>query len=626
MTSSITRTMALLLACVLSAPALAGTFTVTNLNDSGAGSLREAMSLANSNTDVSQINFGVTGTISVVTELPRVLSPITINGGNNITLDGGNGTRIFRVGSAIQLSGTNLLGDLTLDGLTVQNARVAPSSSALDRNPTVGGAGAYLERGRLTVKDSTFRDNLAGNGAAIYALGGGNELTIGNTNFTGNNAANGWGGAIYTDAEHAWRPDGVKVSIDNSTFTNNLARLGGGFAVRDNNRGGGSFSVTNSQFTSNDAIGGGVAYNRATTLLIDGVTMTDNDAASTDAGGAFYFSNFSDATIRNSSITGSDAGYGGAMAVFGGSQITIEDSEISGNNAQRTNVARGDGGDGGAIYIIQGFNRDSGPPTLRLVRSTVSDNNAVNGFGGGISGSEAVIEVIESLIANNTTGGGGGGIYLDREASRLLMQNSTVTGNSTTGLLDDVQGLTEAGRGGGIYFVTGKAIIESSTIANNSATERGGGILLGGNVNPEGLSTILNSILADNTALFGPNVESTAALLDSLGYNLLDDSGEGLFDELTDLLNALADLQALADNGGPTQTLALGLNSDAIDSGFSSLLTDQRGFDRPFGLGPDIGAYEFIPEPGTLALLGLGGLTLLTRRRGGFPNHKEKDQ
>ncbi len=626
MTSSITRTAALLLACGLSAPAFAGVFTVTNLNDSGSGSLREAITLANANSDESLIRFATAGRIELSTELPRIFTSMTINGEQAVTLDGQGSTRIFRVGSDANVSGPgrDFAGDLTLNGLTVQNAFVAPSFSALDRNPTTSGGGVFLEKGRLTVHNSTFRENAAGNGGAIYALGGrGNQLTIEGSSFSSNDAHTSYGGAVYVDADQSWNPDGVKVSINQSTFTNNRGGFGAGIAVRDNDRDGGSFSVTNSQFTGNQANGGGAAYNRQTTILFDNVTMTDNDASFQinmpnpfdQSGGGLYFSRNSKATIRNSSLTGSDAGSGGGMIIGSGGDIKIEDSVISGNTAA-------DGvrdGDGGGIYILGGTNGAS----VSLLRSTVEDNHAVNGFGGGINSADAEVKVIESLIANNTTGGGGGGIYVDRVNSRLILRNSTVTGNSTTGLLDLVQGLTEAGRGGGIYFITGKAIIESSTIANNTATEKGGGLLLGGDVNPDGLSTILNTIIADNTALFAPNIDSSRAVLDSLGYNLLDDSGEGLFgealfDELTDLLNAIADLQALADNGGPTLTLALGLNSDAIDNGFTNQPTDQRGFDRPFGLGPDIGAYEFIPEPGTLVLLGLGGVFLGARRRRPF--------
>jgi hypothetical protein len=54
-------------------------------------------------------------------------------------------------------------------------------------------------------------------------------------------------------------------------------------------------------------------------------------------------------------------------------------------------------------------------------------------------------------------------------------------------------------------------------------------------------------------------------------------------------------LGPLADNGGPTLTMALLPGSPAIDAGNTSLApaTDQRGFPRPAGLAADIGAFEY---------------------------------
>jgi hypothetical protein len=51
-------------------------------------------------------------------------------------------------------------------------------------------------------------------------------------------------------------------------------------------------------------------------------------------------------------------------------------------------------------------------------------------------------------------------------------------------------------------------------------------------------------------------------------------------------------LGALRDNGGPTQTQALGAGSAAIDRGAACAATDQRGITRP-DAACDIGAYEF---------------------------------
>jgi hypothetical protein len=58
-------------------------------------------------------------------------------------------------------------------------------------------------------------------------------------------------------------------------------------------------------------------------------------------------------------------------------------------------------------------------------------------------------------------------------------------------------------------------------------------------------------------------------------------------------------LLPLADNGGPTWTMALASGSPAIDTGANPLAldTDQRGegYVRVFGAAADIGAYETQP-------------------------------
>jgi RHS repeat-associated protein len=60
------------------------TYTVTNINDSGAGSLRQAIIDANSNVDFSNINFNITGTapfnIGLLSELPTITTRVSING------------------------------------------------------------------------------------------------------------------------------------------------------------------------------------------------------------------------------------------------------------------------------------------------------------------------------------------------------------------------------------------------------------------------------------------------------------------------------------------------------------------------------------------------------------------
>ena len=74
-------------------------------------------------------------------------------------------------------------------------------------------------------------------------------------------------------------------------------------------------------------------------------------------------------------------------------------------------------------------------------------------------------------------------------------------------------------------------------------------------------------------------------------------------------------LGPLADNGGPTLTMALLPGSPAIDAGDTSLApaTDQRGFPRPAGLAADIGAFEYGSVMPTIAVSrsGATGLNIL---------------
>ena len=90
-------------------PAAATPFTVTNTNDSGAGSLRQAITDSNTAGGTNTISFTVGGTVTLASELPIITSAVTINGkGNNPTVSGNNQFRVFFVdapsGSAVNIS------------------------------------------------------------------------------------------------------------------------------------------------------------------------------------------------------------------------------------------------------------------------------------------------------------------------------------------------------------------------------------------------------------------------------------------------------------------------------------------------------------------------------------------
>jgi hypothetical protein len=180
---------AVIAAMVLASPAWAATYTVINTNDSGAGSLRQAIIDANADTGVADtINFdlGSAATITLTSgQLPTITDTategagLTIDGGSaDITISGANQYRVFEVAFV----------ELTLRNLTVANGANATFGE--------GGGGIYNRGGTLTVSNSTLSGNSAGDEGGGILLSSG-TVTVSNSTLSGNSAS--FGGGIRND-------------------------------------------------------------------------------------------------------------------------------------------------------------------------------------------------------------------------------------------------------------------------------------------------------------------------------------------------------------------------------------------------------------------------------------------
>lgn len=297
--------------------------------------------------------------------------------------------------------------------------------------------------------------------------------------------------------------------------------------------------------------GGGV-YNHGT-LLLNNVVIADNRSGS----GSGIF-NGGTMTLTSCNISGnSAAAMGGGM--FNGGILTITDCIIEGNVANtgagvenwadiamaRTTLRSNDS------RIIGGGIHNTSVGTLDIDASTLSDNNAL--YGGAI-----------------------------RNEGNLTVTNSTASGNTATS--------------GASIDNWGNLMVNSSTISGNRASRQGGGIHVSGAAD-QATTVLADTILAGNTALEGPDCDGDIA---SFGNNLIGDTGACVFTprpgDIMGTASELIDprLAPLQDNGGPTQTLELLVDSPAIDGGGdgTELETDQRGEPREKGPARDIGAFE----------------------------------
>jgi CSLREA domain-containing protein len=210
---------------------------------------------------------------------------------------------------------------------------------------------------------------------------------------------------------------------------------------------------------------------------------------------------------------------------------------------------------------------------LNLNHLTVADGKD-SGAGGGLLNDGGEVKVRNSTFSGNSSQRFGGGIA---NFGALEVTNSTFSGNS-------------APNGGGISNGFRATLeVTNSTFSGNSATQSGGGII------NEGSTTLKNTIVANSTQggnCVGPITDA--------GYNIEDGTSCG-FDPNNNSMPSTEPLLAdsLANNGGPTKTIALlegspALNAipNATNGCGTQITTDQRGVSRPQGSGCDIGAFE----------------------------------
>jgi hypothetical protein len=457
---------------VLEGRTLPSTFTVLNLVDSGAGSLRQAILDANASTGADVIDFAknVKGTIPLTSGELAITSDLTIDGpgADKLTVSGNDTSRVFNV-----------------DGGSDDSARITVSISGLTvahgRAPTAAGVRNHFFSD-LTLSDLVLTENgavglpgadLQPNGGAVQNSGTGAVVRLARCRVAGN--------TVLAD------PNGLQPSS------------GGGLS----NFGGGTAFVTDSTISGNEVFsavgaGGGAILSTDGSLAISNSLVADNTAAGVAPGAPAYGGGIeviqgNGLTLSNSRIVGNRAvggdgaiGYGGGISVFAATAV-IRDSTISGNECRAGDIQ---GPEFGAFAGGGGVGIESGE--LTVDGSTITGNRSVAGASLGKFGGF----------------GTGGGIDMDRSTS--VITGSSITDNEAVGGASLLEGI---GDGGGIRIRLGTATVSDCTISDNRATGgAGGGLANGGGILVTVSSSLFlnNSRLSDNQAKSGDSSDHPA--------------------------------------------------------------------------------------------------------------------
>jgi hypothetical protein len=610
-------------------------FQVTNLDDDGPGSLRQAIAAANGTAGPDDITFqaGLTGTILLQTGQLEITDAVDIQGPGPevITVDGNASSRVVFLHPFYVYAAPDLPFAATISGLTITGGM----------NDGLNGGGGILIGNDidLVLDDVVIVDNQSGSGGGVELLDG--TLTMVDSLVTGNFAPAGGGISVF----------GGTATLSNSDVTGNGAiYVGGGIILY-----GGSVMVNEASVVSGNGtyLGGGIAAYYGTLDVVDSAVAGNYSFA---GGGIAGFGDF---TLQNSQVADNHAAVvgGGILALSG--ELTVERSTIDGNSApigggvivapvefcfcarEGEPLTAGStddagGGDGGprrwwqvarlatARLATAGSAQPAGPtesagakafgharslagiatPAARKVFAGRASGPAIrHRVGAGTEGPPPppIVTFRESTISGNQAVMGAGALLYGADT---LFENTTVSGNQAGATTEEIPLPPYGGFGGGIVAVAyydqvngfaGSLSLLHTTVTDNTSEAAdcecgpespplAGGVLA---IND---TTIVNSLIGGNTA---PDLSAPGA---AVSHSLVQSSDP--LNPFTDVGNNVVGqgpaLGPLQDNGGPTATHLPETTSPAVDAGDdgNSRPTDQRGVTRPGGTSVDMGAVE----------------------------------
>ena len=440
-------------------PQVAQTYTVANTNDSGAGSLRAAVTSANANAGADTITFdpSVTGTITLTSGEIAITDSITITGpgAGNLAISGNDASRVFKV------TGT---ADVVVSSITLTHGSTLSIGNGFSAN---GGVLAAAQAGSLVVSDVEISNGRSGNyGGGIFA-GNDGDVTITNSQILNNRADNGGGISVFSFSPGT-------VTISGSMISGNQAGDG---LVGTRTAGGGlegygykTFDIRDTTFDRNSVVG-----------TAPGASSNGYPGG---GGGADFITeapvSITNVTFSNNSVTN---GAASALQMISTSTVLIANSTFAGNTESTLSAGSAEG----AIGLCNFF----GAGEFKILSSTVSDNSS-NGVVSGVSTvaktgfPPPTVHLYDTVIAANRGGSDLG--FSDYWIDGTSPANNAFTLKAAHSLIGSIRATTPLTDNGGNQ--TGVADPMLAPLANNGGRTKTMALLPGSPLLDAGGATV----------------------------------------------------------------------------------------------------------------------------------------
>lgn len=566
----------LVLYALISHLSIGANIKVENSNDSGNGSLREAINDAQKGDTVyfsPNLLDGGSQTL-LLKSVIKITKPLFIRGlyndSDTLYISGDNQYRVFSADS---------ISNLYLDSLVI-----------IDTKTSIGWRGGgilFNESDSLFVTNSIFMNNKLGaiHATTSYSRDRNIYVEINHCIYNGNrNNGNSAGGIIHVSNGSLKT---ATLNINNTIFNNNYSYSAGGAVAVQSFSGSSVLYIDSCQIlnsTTGITSSAGGAYVRAgknAILKIDNSTISNNSAGSAGAGIGVYSSKNTETTILNSRITNNkvintdDTGRGGGVRCSANNKLIffLDNTLVDSNTSD---------GSGGGVYLTS---EDS--LITNISHSTIS-NNISSRYDGGIKLSTdnyLSSSISHSTINNNTAlfaGGGGIGCYsgawrsTDTLGNFLSIVNSTISMNEAGSTISDIE------TAGGIFMRGAKLHLKNTTTVYNTTTSTSNtGGVYAYHYQPSSADfltiTSQNSIFAFNSGIQLKSKHKSRDM-NSFGHNICSTFFPTGYHH-TDLHQVTEDelkLGKLTNNGGKTNTHAPLTGSIAINSGTPDDFSDAQ--------------------------------------------------